>query len=714
MDLEELKSKHDKAFSYNVITRERAADDMVFAWITQWDDSLLDTTQLQYRGEFNILRKAMRQIIADLRANPIQIDFEPKADTRDDGADLLDGLYLSDDRVNTTIESYDNASMEAVVCGVGAWEMYTEYQSNRAGNENQVIRRRPIYEANNNCFWDPNAKRLDKSDADYVSILTAYSHDGYEDLYEELTGEEVDTMSISSFSNPEESYTFPWAAGDNEHIYVVSFYHREKVKDKVLTMTDPMGQTLLLRESDLSEIMDELIDSGYNIQDERVIERWEVTKYIASGQAILNGEMGPDGERLGEVIAGQNIPVTPTYGERAFVEGEEHYEGVTRLAKDPQRLRNFQLSYLADIVARSPRPKPIFNPEQVQGFEFMFDEAGADNNFPYLLNNRTTANGEILPVGPVAQMPETPVPNSLLLAIQESRTAVEDVANPGLPQDIADPDVSGKAVQLLTNRLDQQSMVYQQNLKHAKRRDAEIYASMAADVFDAPREVKLTLPDGTTKTEKIMDAIQDSETGEMVILNDLTNMEFDVFADIGPSYTSKREQTREELGEMAAAVAQSDPAMQKMLMLKQLTLTEGVQFDDIRDYARKQLILMGITEPDTDEEKAMLEQASQQQSEPDAAMMLAQAEMVKGQADMAETQRKSVLDQAKIQNDQGDLQVDVFEAQTDRMGVQVKAQEVGANIDFKRIQTVGQKIDNRLKVTDAFRARATNALRQGV
>lgn len=694
LKLNELKDKHDKAFSKNIITRERAADDQIFYHVTQWDDSLLDTTQLQYRGEFNILRKAGRQILSDLRANPIQVDFEPKADSRDDGADLLDGLYLSDDRVNTSIEAYDNASMESVVCGVGAWELYTEYQSNRAGNENQVIRRKPVYEANNNCFWDPNAKLLDKSDADYVSILNAYSHDGYIDLVEELTGERPDKIDISSFKNPEESYAFPWAAGDNELFYIVCFYHREMIKDKILTMVDPLGQPLTLRESDLSEIMDELIDEGYEIEEERVIERWQVTKYIASGEQILKSYP----------IAGENVPVVPVYGERAFVEGEEHYEGVTRLAKDPQRLRNFQLSYLADIVARSPRPKPIFFPEQVQNFEFMYEENGADNNYPYLLQNRLTANGEPLPIGPVAQMPETPVPNSLVLAIAESRVAVEDVANPGLPKDITDTDLSGKAAALLTNRLDQQSMVYQQNLKHAKRRDAVIYASMASDVYDAPRNVTLTLPDGKRKTEKVMNSVQDSKTGEIVVLNDLTNMEFEVYAEIGPSYSNKKEQTIDQLGTMATAVAVSDPAMQKMLMLKQMTLMDGVQFDDMRDYARKQLILQGVTEPDTDEERQMLEQ-SQQNQKPDAMEIAAQAEMEKAKADNAEVQRKSQADQFKARTDQAKGQVEAFRAQTDRAAVEVKAQEVGANIRYTNLKAQGQHIDNILKPAESFRAR---------
>ena len=697
LELKDIKRMHDKAYLNGQTTRERAADDMVFYWVTQWDDALLGDSSLAYRGEFNILRKAGRQIIADLRSNPIQIDFQPVDDVREDGADLIDGLYLSDDRVNTSLESYDNASLEAVVCGVGAWELYTEYVSNKAGNENQVIRRRPVYEANNKLFWDGNAKLLDKSDAMHVSLLTAYSYDGYRDLINAETGEDIgekENFNYSSFAQPEHSYTYPWIQSNNEVIYVGSFYHKEKVDDKVFTMIDPLGQPLMLLESDLIDHMDELIDSGYTIDDERKITRWQLTKYIVSGEKIISHY----------VIAGENLPVVPTYGERAFVEDEEHYEGVTRLAKDPQRLRNFQLSYLADITSRSPRPKPIFYPEQILGHENMYQENGADSNYPYNLQNRTTVNGEPLPIGPVAVMPEQPVPTSLVASIELSRQAVEDVANPGLPQDIADTDLSGKAVSALQNRLDQQSIVYQQNLKHAKRRDGEIYASMASSVYDAPRKVLTTLPDGTTKTVEVMESIQDEGTGEMLVLNDISNMEFNVFAEIGPSYSTKKEQTIEQLNSMAMAVAQVDPAMMKMLILKQATLIDGIAFDDIREYARNQLILSGVIKPETEEEKQMVAQ-SQQGQQPDPMLIAAQAEDKKADAQIMREQRQAQVDQAKAQNDMGSLKVDMFRAETDRANVQVAAQKAGADIEFTQTKSKGQQIDNVLKVTQPFRSR---------
>lgn len=694
IELKELKRLFDKAYTHNQVTRERASDDLVFYWVTQWDDALMDDTSLSYKGEFNIVRKAGRQIVADLRANPVQVDFEPLDEGRDDAADLMDGLYLSDDRINSTIEAYDNAKGESVVCGLGAWELYTEYQSNRAGDEKQVIRRRPLNEANNTVFFDPDDKSMDKSKGKYAAVLTPYTREGYRALVTDLTGEDPGEVCAESFAEPEHSYAFPWLEASNESVQVVTFYHRERVKDKVYTAIDPMGQPLTLLGSEIEEYMDTLADGGYSIENEKVIERFQVTKYIASGEKILKSYP----------IAGEHIPIIPLYGERAFVEGEEHWEGITRLAKDPQRLRNFMMSYLGDIASRSPRPKPIFTAEQIQGFEFMYEENGADSNYPYLMQHRLSQNGEPLPLGPVGMMADQPIPQSVAALVDLTKQAVEDVANPGLPQDIADPDLSGKAVMALQNRLDQQSIVYQQNMKHAKRRDAEVYASMASQVYDAPRQVTLTKPDGGRVKAQVMQGVFDQDTGEVKMLNDLTNVEFDVYAEIGPSYATKKEQTLDQLAAMATSVAATDPGLQKMLVLKMATLVDGVNFDDVREYANKQLIMSGFKAPETEEEIAMMQQLAQQGQEPDAATLLAMAEMEKAKAAQMREQRQAVVDQAKMQTDQGKLAIDQFKAQTDRAKVQIDAQEAGANIQFTNIKARGQQIDNVMKVSDRFRS----------
>lgn len=690
MEISQLKTDFDKDFTANTATRESAADDLVFYWVTQWDDDMLSNSPLQYRGQFDIIRKAGRQILSDLRSNPVQPDFKPIDESREDDAETLDGVYRAVDRKLSSQEAYNMAVQDAVVCGYGAWELFTDYATNQIGDRNQIIKREFIPEANNTVFWDANAKLLDKSDAKRCTILKSYTFEGYKDLVEDLTGERPDTVG-GSFSSPEESFTFKWFDG-KDTVYVATVYRRKMVKDKIITLSDPFGDEIMLRESQLEEVMDELLSTGHEIIAEKDIERYEVRKYIVDGENILNGEDG-------EVVAGEHIPVVPVYGERAIIEGQEHWEGCVRLAKDPQRLRNFQMSYLADIVSRSPRRKPIFHPEQINGYEFMYEENGADSNYPYLLQNRLDANGNPLPIGPVGEMPEQPMPQALAASIELTRQAVEDVANPGLPQDIADPDLSGKAVLALQNRIDQQAYVYQDNLKFSKRRDAEIFASMAGEVFDSPRTVSIATADGTTKSVQLMRAVIDNETGEPVVLNDLTNLELEVYADIGPSYSTQKEQTRDRLQGMMDALPDGDPA-RNVIMLTLLEIVDGVNLSHVRDYARRQLILGGFKDPETEEEMALLQQ-SQQSQQPDANMLLAQAEMLKGQADLIREQREAQKDAVDAQNDRAKTQISAFDAETKRMTAQVNAEKAQADIERSRIDGFARQIEAGLKVQDS-------------
>lgn len=701
LELDELKELHQKAFTHNQTTRINAADDTLFAFVTQWDSSYLDQSQIAYKGEFNIVRKGQRKILSDLRSNPVQLDFEPTATSREAEPELISGLYLTDDVKNTSIEAYENAAQECVVCGLGGWELYTEYESNKSGDKNQVIKRRAIYEFNNNAFPDPNAKLLDKSDAKYWSILEAYSPDGYKALYKDLTGEETTlnpqlfgTYAPSNFAVPENSYVFPWVTRSQLY-YVTRFYHKSKVKDKILTLHDPLGQSMKLRESDLLDVMDELMEQGYEIVDEKKIKRWQIKCYIASGERILKTY----------IIPGENIPVIPMYGERQFVEGEECYEGVIRLAKDPQRLHNFLMSYIAESVSRGPRQKPIFGAEQVAGFENMYEQNGMDNNFPYLLQHLKDKDGNALPLGPVGTLNPPELNSQVATLLELCKKAVDDVLNPGLPNNIADPDLSGKALDILKGMFDEQSILFQDHLKHAKRYDGVCYSGIATEIIDAPRTMTVTLPDGSRKTVEIMQTIMDEETGKLKTLNDLTNTEWEVYAKIGPSYSSQKDKTRAELREMAAEVMQADPALYRLLMLKSLELMDGANIDDIKDYVRKQLLLGGFKKPETEEDEEFLQQAASQPQEPDAAMLLAQAENKKADAEILQQQREAMKDQQDAMDNQAKRQIDAFNAQTKRQDIQVRAAEAGVNIDLTRAKTRGQNVDNVIKLTQPYRAR---------
>ncbi len=677
MELEDFKKLHDKAYLNNQTTRERAADDLVFYWITQWGEKHFQSSTIQIRMQFDQIRKAGRKIITDLKTNPIQVDFQPVDGTDDSLADTVEGMYRADMRNNIALEAKENASVEAMVCGFGAWEEITKEVTGKRGRKRQKIQRMPIYEANNVAFCDPNAKLQDKSDSDYWSILVPYTCDGYIKLVKDLTGEEVDDNYVeSSFATPETGYSFNWF--DSSEVYYISrFYHRTYHDETIYVYQDIMGDAREIAESEIDdELESELELAGYQVVEEYEKEVKKVKLYILGGDVIL-AEYD---------IPGDKIPVIPMYGERAIIEGEEHYEGITRLAKDPQRLRNFIGSYIADIAARTPLRQPIYLPEQIAGFEYMYEQNGADQVYPYLLQNRMGVDSQPLPIGAVGTSEPQELPSSAAQAFELATASINDVAGEPLPGNISDTDLSGEALKELRGKMEAQSYIYQHNLKAALRRDAEIYVGIASVIYDTEQSVTVVKVDGARARETINEKQIEPSSLQIKYKNNLKDAEFEVYADIGASYSSMREKSLDDTKEMLRMSPPDDP-MRKILQLKFYTESQGEINKPMRDYARKQLVLMGVYPPETDEEKAMTAQAMQQEQQPDPAMVMAQAEMGKAQAEQMNAQSNMV-----------DKQVDMYNAETKRQEVQIKAAQAGVDIENKKVDTAGKMLDNSLKL----------------
>ena len=680
--LEQRRKMADEGYDNCRVTRLDAADDLVFTWVTQWDDGLLNNSNLSYKGEFNIIAKAIRQVLADLRANPVQISFHPLENSSEDDADLVDGMYRTNDLKNSSQESYFNASQEAVSCGVGGWELYTEYETSRS--KQQVICREPIHEYNNVVFWDPQSKLMDKSDAGWVVRLTRYTREGYFKLYENLTGEKHAGDGVahnpSNFKFPQYSYAFPWMGGNYDWIFIATTYYRESIEDTVLTFMDPITQeTSDYYDSEVKDRMDELVSQGLVIVNKKHIDRYVVTKFIDSGEANLY-----EGE-----IACEHIPIVPLYGERVFVEGQEVWRGLTKLAKDPQRLQNFLMSYIADIASRSPRAKPFFFAEQIAGHQDMYNDNGADNNLPYYLLNRVTQNGIELPAGSAGIMPEQTIPQSVGTLVQLASQSVRDTLPDAMNADYANIELSGDAIAQLNGRVNQQSVVFQQNMKHSKRRDAEIWLSFAGRIYDTTKEVVLTKADGGRVKKTLMKMEMDRDSGEPVMKYNLKLAKFDVSTEVGPSFQSQREQGRQELAQQIIALPPDDP-MRKVYQYIYATMLDGSYMAPARKFANKQMILENIKEPETPEEQKWAEEAAQSAQQPDPQEQLVQIEAQKAQADTLHAQAAMLRAQVQAKKIDADIhfhdlkaRAGVFNVETGRINAHTKQAQVMIDAHLK-------------------------------
>ena len=375
---------------------------------------------------------------------------------------------------------------------------------------------------------------------------------------------------------------------------------------------------------------------------QKKIKRKKVHAYMLSGSRVL--------EDLG-VLPGRNIPIIPVYGKRWFIDNVERCMGHVRLAKDAQRLKNMQLSKLGEISAYSSIEKPILTPEQVSGHQVMWAE---DNikNYPYLLVNPITdANGQVNISGPLAYTRSAAIPPALAGLMQVTEQDMAEILGNQQQADKMVSNISGKAVEMIQSRIDMQAYIYMSNFAKAVKRGGEVWLSMAQDIYvEEGRKLKGIGAQGEMETVQLM--VPQVIDGKLTLKNDLSNADFDVTTDIGPTSVSRKAASVRALTGMIAI--SDDPETRQVLTALAMLNMEAEGVSDVRDYFRKKLVRMGVMEP-TDEERQQL-MAELQGKSPDpnsvflaAAAEEAQAKAAKARADTIKTLADADLAQAKTE-----------------------------------------------------------------
>ena len=576
----------------------------------QWEGPLWDQYENKPKFEVNKIMLSVIRIVNEYRNNRITVDYVSKDGENDKLADTCDGLYRADEQDSVADEAYDNAFEEAVGGGFGAWRLRTVYEDDEdEDNEYQRIRMEPIFDADSSVFFDLNSKRQDKSDAKSCFVVTSMTRASYK---EEWGDDPTDWPKIIH------QYEFDWATPDV--VFIAEYYKVEEVNEtiRIFRAIDGTEERYRQIDFDKDENLEETLNAiGSREVRRRKIKRKRVHKYIMSGGKVL--------EDAG-YIAGNCIPIVPVYGKRWFVDNIERCMGHVRLAKDAQRLKNMQLSKLGEISALSSVEKPILTPEQVSGHQLMWAD---DNlrNFPYLLVNPITApDGSQTVSGPVAYTRSAQIPPAMAALLQITEQDMQDILGSSQQADKMVSNISGKAVEMIQTRVDMQTYIYMSNFAKGMKRCGEIWLSMAKDIYvEEGRRMKVIGRTEDVETVELMQPMV-SETGEVVMENDLSQAKFDVIVDVGPSSSSKRASTVRALTGMMAITddAQTKQVLQAMAMMNM----EGEGIGDVRDFFRKQLLRMGVVKPTEQEaEQLMAEQQAQgQQQDPNAIFLQAAAE----------------------------------------------------------------------------------------
>lgn len=667
--------RFDRAYTPQQDVREKCIEATRFARVPggQWEGATAAGTKLddqfeKYpKFEINKVATELNRIIAEYRNNRITVKFRPgDREASEELANKLNGLFRADYEETDGGEACDNAFDDAATGGFGCFRLTSmlvnEYDPM---DERQRIAIEPIYDPSRSVWFDPDAKKYDKSDALWAFCMYSLSPEKYESEYGKTPPASLD-ISTSSLWN------YDWF--QPEVVYIAKYYEVRKESVDVISYQQPLTGEIATYDSDqIEDIEDELAEAGFVEVARRSVKRRRVYVSVVDGQNFLENPRR---------IPGEHIPLIPVYGKRWFIDDIERVEGHIAKAMDPQRLYNLQVSMLADTAAQDPGQIPIVGMEQIRGLEKHWEARNKKRPAFLPLREVKDKAGNIIAGATPAGYTQPAVMNQALAALlQQTSADIQEVTGSSQAMQQIPSNIAEDTVNKLMNRADMASFIYLDNMAKSLKRAGEVWLSMAREVYGSEREVRVVNEDGTDDIALMNAQVVDRQTGRVVALNDLSTGRYDVTVDVGPSYTARRDATVSVLTNVLNSMLPNDPlrpAIQGVIVDN----LDGEGMEDIKEFNRKQLLSSGIAKPRNHEEQQIVQQAQMAaQSQPNPEMVLAQAQMV-----AAEAENK------KADNATRETVIKAFTAQQD-------AQESQANVVYKLSQA--QNI-NKKGVMDAI------------
>lgn len=562
------------------ITESEAADsderqlfvddlDFVYSEHGQWDQATLNRRSGRPSYTFNRVLGAVNQVIGEQRLNTATIKVRPTDDVADpDTADVFAGMIRNIEGVSTAQSTYDMAFKDAVAGGYGGWRVVTEFQGDKSFN--QEIRIKPIYNILT-VFWDPLSFDPVKRDQTRCVIAERVSKEFYEAKY----GDNPDDIKVSRDSRG-------WV--DEKGVRVAEFFKLIPHKKEIALMSD--GRIVDF-DDDLKKIQDELenVEGAPVVEKTRTVDTFQVHWWKVDGSKILEGPI---------VYDWRFIPVVKLPGRYINIEGKQKTQSLTRHAKDAQKVYNYDRTTMSEVVANAPRQPYLVTAAMIKGYEKQWNQSGAANK-PYLMFNPDSK----APAGAAApqRVPNAEVPQALItLAAQDvddikSTTGFFD-ASLGRQAN----EISGTAIKGRARQADVGSYEFFDNYRKAIQYTGDILLDMIPRVYDTERVVRIIGLDGQEDFKKIN--AYDDATNKKI---DLSTGLYDTTVDIGPAFSTQREESFNTLlqaAEVMPVVSEIAPD----LIMGALDVPGG---DEIVARIRKRLIEAKVVEPSDEELEAM-------------------------------------------------------------------------------------------------------------
>lgn len=595
-------------------------DDLRFAAGEQWPDEIIRQRQSDGRPclTINRLPQFIAQVVGDARQNKPAVKVHPVDSVSDpEIAKIYEGLIRHIEATSQATTAYLTAFEHAVTGGRGAWRIITARDHKDPFVQDIRIERITSPFA---CYFDPNAKRYDKSDGNWCFVVDWMTTEAFEAEYpKEAPASWEDDLRANGCSG--------WMREGNL-VRVAEYWRKKPVKKHIALLQDGTRMA-----------WDEVPPEQYSsVADVAETESYIVERYLLSGAGILTGP---------EVFPGEFIPVVPVFGPEEFVDNRTRNRSLIRYAKDPQRQYNYWQSTITEKVALAPKAPWIGTVENFKGLETLWEGANTEGR-AFLPYNPDPVTGAA---------PQRNQPAMLNVAeMNQAAQAIDDLkATTGIHDaslGAQGNETSGRAIVARQREGDVATFAWIDNLARSIEHTGRILVGIIPTIFDTARIVRALGEDGTSKQIPIN---QPMLTGQgPLLINDLTHGKYDVTITVGPSYSTKRIEAADSMMAFVQAVPQAGQVSGDLIA----RAMDWPGADALADRLEK-LLPPGMIEQEVspEQQQAMQDQMKQQQA---AAQEALQLEKDKVKAETFATKAKGMRDLAEARAT--DLETDMAES----------------------------------------------------
>ena len=533
-------------------TRQRYREDMRFLYADsdnqdQWEPAVKARRHLATQPMLTINKTHTHwlHVVNNLKANKPSVQVHPTNDEATyEAAEIFEGLVRHIEYKSNAKVAYDIAAEHMVGGGIGYWRLTTAYADDSTFDQEIFIKEVPDAMS---VYLDPHIKRKDGLDAKFGFI------------YEDMPRREFE-RKFPNFKLPATSPSGNQMWITKDVVRLAEYYELEVRKEWLYALENPDGSMRYAKESDISvderKLFNEAIRQGAEGITRRRIDKRTIKKYLIGGDEVLEKGTWP----------GSYIPIIRCPGEEVVIEGRLDRKGLIRYMKDAQRAYNYNASAAIEFGAlqsKSPYMAPV---EAIEGLENYWATANTENH-AYLPYNHADENGNPIP-SPVRQQP----PSSAPVYMEGMATAAQELMMTSGQYDQTfgeqSQELSGVSIEKRVNQGERVTYHFQDNQNMAIQTTGRMIIDLIPKVYDTKRIVRI-LGDDNTESQIMVDPelaepmkkTEDEENARVMAIFNPNVGKYDVVAEVGPSYDTRRQEAFDAMTKLLAA----QPALSQVI-----------------------------------------------------------------------------------------------------------------------------------------------------